>query len=174
MANLVDRFRAVRDVDGFLEGQGLHTLREAHDSKVLRLDLPLYTSALPEADAAYREVYLAFFHHVTDGLQPERRRSLPPTLRLYVELAAAGRMDDLVRAVRARRGARAWAMDDRRLLTRLSDEVHAYRLERELGLSGRREVARHAAGRVVKASLPHGIRQGLVVRRLGRDGMTRR
>ena len=168
LGNLTDRFAAVRDVDRFLEAEGLHDLREAHDVKVLRLDLPLYTSALPEADQAYRTAYLSFFRHLAGGLPPQRRQSLPPTLRLYVELADAGRMDDLVRAVRARRGERAWAQDDRRLPQRARDEVAAYRLEHELGLAGLPQIVRHAASRAVKSVLPRRARVALATRGSGK------
>jgi CDP-glycerol glycerophosphotransferase len=174
LANLTDRFRAVRDVDAFLEQEGLHTLRDAHDVKVLRLDLPLYTSALPEADDAYRAAYLSFFHHLVAGLAPGRRQSLPPTLRLYVELADAGRMDDLVRAVRARRGERAWAQDERGLAQRARDEVAAYRLEHELGLAGVPQIMRHAASRAVKSVLPRSARVALTTRTPGRGARTAR
>ena len=98
LANLNDRFAAVQDVDRFLREQGSEQLREAHDVKVLRLDLPLYTSARRRRTRP-TAAYVAFFHHLVADLP--RRRALPPTLRLYIELAEAGRMDDLVAAVRA-------------------------------------------------------------------------
>ena len=98
---------------------------------MLGLDLPLYTSALPEADEEYRRTYLSFVEHLVRDLPGDRRRALPPTLRLYLELAEAGRMEDLVAAVRARRGARAWATDDSRgRLQRIREDLATYRLER--------------------------------------------
>jgi CDP-glycerol glycerophosphotransferase len=156
LANLTDRFAAVSAVDGFLEQQHLDDLRVHHDIKVLRLDLPLYTSALPEADAEYRAAYLTFFRHLVDGLPPERRAALPPTLRLYVELADAGRMDDLIRVVRARRGPRAWARDDRGRLARVRDNLASFRVERGLGLSGDRQLARRVVTSTAKILLPRG------------------
>jgi CDP-glycerol glycerophosphotransferase len=149
-------------------------VREAHDIKVLQLDLPLYTSALPEADEAYRDAYATFFRHLMDGLPEQRRHALPPTLRLYVELADAGRMDDLLSAVRARRGERAWAQDDRGRLQRIRDDLATYRLERELGLATRPQVARRALASSVKTLLPHRVRQTVTARiggwRASRDG----
>ena len=63
---------------------------DAGTLKVLGLDLPLYTSALPEADEEYRRTYLSFVEHLVRDLPGDRRRALPPTLRLYLELAEAG------------------------------------------------------------------------------------
>lgn len=159
--NLRDRFAAVRAVDRFLEEHQLHDLRAAHDDKVLRLDLPLYTAALPEADATYRAAYLQFCDHLVHGVSEERRRTLPPTLRLYVELAAAGRMDDLLRAVRGRRGPRPWAPDTRSGWQRVRDDLAVYGLERELGLAGWPQVLRRAPVRAVKLLLPEHRRQQL-------------
>jgi len=168
LANLNDRFAAVQDVDRFLREQGSEQLREAHDVKVLRLDLPLYTSALPEADETYRAAYLAFFHHLVADLPAARRRALPPTLRLYIELAEAGRMDDLVAAVRARRGARAWAAaDERGRRQRIRDDLATYRLERELGLVTRRQVVRRAAATTTKILLPARLRVAVLAHRRG-------
>lgn len=159
LVNLNDRFAAVQDVDQFLREQGAENLREAHDVKVLRLDLPLYASALPEADETYRAAYLEFFRHLVADLPLDRRRGLPPTLRLYIELAEAGRMDDLVAAVRARRGARAWAVtDERGPLQRILDDLATYGLERELGLVTRRQVVRRAAASMTKILLPQRLR----------------
>jgi CDP-glycerol glycerophosphotransferase len=169
LGNLNDRFAAVQDVDRFLHEQGSEQLREAHDLKVLRLDLPLYTSALPEADETYRAAYLAFFRHLVADLPTARRQALPPTLRLYIELAEAGRMDDLVAAVRARRGARAWAADDERgRLQRIRDDLATYRLERELGLVTRRQVVRRAAATTTKILLPTRLRDAVLAHRRGR------
>ncbi|KRE57110.1 glycosyltransferase [Phycicoccus sp. Soil748] len=159
LTNLTDRFAAVSAVDRFLEQQRLDDLRVHHDIKVLRLDLPLYTSALPEADEEYRAAYLRFFRHLVDGLPAERRAALPPTLRLYVELADAGRMDDLVRVVRARRGPRAWARDDRGRLARVRDNVGSFRVERGLGLSSDRLLARRLLTSTAKILLPGGVRR---------------
>jgi CDP-glycerol glycerophosphotransferase len=165
--NLQDRFAAVSDVDRFLEEEGLHQLREAHDLKVLTLDLPLYTSALPEADAEYRAAYESFFAHLTQGLSAQRRAGMPPTLRLYVELAEAGRWDDLLSAVRARRSARAWAVDDRGRVQRVRDDLATFRLERELGLASRAQVARRAAANTVKTLAPERLRRAIATRRSG-------
>jgi CDP-glycerol glycerophosphotransferase len=79
LANLVDRFAAVRDVDGFLAEHELADLRAAHDLKVLGLDLPLYTSALPEADDEYRGTYRPS-SSTSSGTCPRTggTRSLPP------------------------------------------------------------------------------------------------
>jgi CDP-glycerol glycerophosphotransferase len=167
LTNLTDRFAAVSAVDGFLEQQHLDDLRVHHDTKVLRLDLPLYTSALPEADDEYRAAYLTFFRHLVDGLPPERRAALPPTLRLYVELADAGRMDDLVRVVRARRGPRAWAQDDRGRLARLRDNLDSFRVERALGLSKDRLLARRLLTSTARILLPGGVRRPRTRRRPG-------
>jgi CDP-glycerol glycerophosphotransferase len=157
LTNLTDRFAAVSAVDRFLEQQHLDDLRVHHDIKVLRLDLPLYTSALPEADEEYRAAYLTFFRHLVDGLPAPRRAALPPTLRLYVELADAGRMDDLVRVVRARRGPRAWARDDRGRLSRVRDNLGSFRVERGLGLSSDRLLARRLVTSTAKILLPGGV-----------------
>ena len=169
LANLVDRFAAVRDVDSFLAEHQLADLRAAHDLKVLGLDLPLYTSALPEADEEYRRTYLSFVEHLVRDLPGDRRRALPPTLRLYLELAEAGRMEDLVAAVRARRGARAWATDDSRgRLQRIREDLATYRLERELGLVTRRQATRRAAATTTKILLPDRLRDAAVgLRRRG-------
>jgi CDP-glycerol glycerophosphotransferase len=169
LANLVDRFSAVRDVDGFLAEHQLADLRAAHDLKVLGLDLPLYTAALPEADEEYRATYLSFVEHLVRGLPEDRRRALPPTLRLYLELAETGRMEDLVAAVRARRGARAWATDDSRgRLQRIREDLATYRLERELGLVTRRQATRRAAATTTKILLPERLRDAAVgLRRRG-------
>jgi glycosyltransferase involved in cell wall biosynthesis len=155
--NLRDRFAAVSAVDEFLDTHSLHELRVAHDDKVVRLDLPLYTAALPEADVHYRAEYLGFFNHVVDGLTPERRRLLPPTLRLYVELASAGRMDDLVRAVRGRRQTRAWAPDHRNRWQRARASYSVYGLERELGLVTTAQIARRAPVSTLKILLPDSV-----------------
>ena len=169
LVNLVDRFAAVRDVDSFLAEHQLADLRAAHDLKVLGLDLPLYTSALPEADEEYRRTYLSFVEHLVRDLPGDRRRALPPTLRLYLELAEAGRMEDLVAAVRARRGARAWATDDSRgRLQRIREDLATYRLERELGLVTRRQATRRAAATTTKILLPDRLRDAAVgLRRRG-------
>jgi CDP-glycerol glycerophosphotransferase len=169
LANLVDRFAAVRDVDGFLAEHELADLRAAHDLKVLGLDLPLYTSALPEADDEYRTTYLSFVEHLVRDLPEDRRNALPPTLRLYLELAEAGRMEDLVAAVRARRGARAWATDDSRgRLQRIREDLATYRLELELGLVTRRQATRRAAATTTKILLPERLRDAAVgLRRRG-------
>jgi len=168
--NLVDRFAAVRDVDRFLEEAGLETVREHHDGKVLRVDLPLYTAALPEADEEYRAAYLGFFRHLVAGLPPARRAVLPPTLRLYVELADQGRMDDLVTVVRARRGQRAWAVDERRRLARVRDNLASFGVERRLGLSTTGQLARRAATSTVRILLPGHLRGTLTRRRRARRG----
>jgi CDP-glycerol glycerophosphotransferase len=161
--NLVDRFAAVRDVDRYLEESGLDDVREHHDVKVLQLDLPLYTAALPEADDEYRTAYLGFFRHLAAGLTPARRAALPPTLRLYVELADRGRMEDLVAVVRARRGDRAWASDDRGRLQRVRDNLASFRVERGLGLSGTPALARRMVTSTVKILLP-AVARGAVTR----------
>lgn len=161
ISNLRDRFAAVSAVDRFLEQHRLHPLRLAHDEKVLRLDLPLYTSALPEADREYREEYLRFCAHLLANTPQDRRRALPPTLRLYVELADAGRMDDLVRAVAARRGVRAWAADDCSRWTKVRQDLAIYPLEHELGLASWRQIARRAPVRTVKLLLPASTRRQL-------------
>jgi CDP-glycerol glycerophosphotransferase len=161
--NLVDRFAAVRDVDRYLAESGLDAVREHHDVKVLQLDLPLYTAALPEADDDYRTAYLGFFRHLADGLPPARRAALPPTLRLYVELADRGRMEDLVAVVRARRGERAWARDERRRLERVRDNLASFRVERGLGLSDAPALTRRMVTSTVKILLPADAR-GAVAR----------
>ena len=168
--NLVDRFAAVRDVDAYLEQTGLHQVREHHDVKVLRLDLPLYTAALPEADEEYRAAYLSFFRHLVAGLPPGRRAVLPPTLRLYVELADQGRMDDLVTVVRARRGERAWAVDERGRWTRVRDNLASFRVERGLGLSSPVQLGRRALTSTVKILLPTDLRRSVARRRATRRG----
>lgn len=157
--NLTDRFSAVRAVDRFLEEHDLEDLRAQHDVKVLRLDLPLYTAALPEADAEYRAAYLRFFRHLAAGLPADRRTGLPPTLRLYVELADAGRMDDLVEAVRARRGPRPWATQRVGRLDTVRANLRSYRMERDLALASDRELARRLATSTVKILLPGRVRQ---------------
>lgn len=154
LRNLQDRFAAVRAVDEFLEQQGLHDLRVAHDDKVIRLDLPLYTAALPEGDDGYVTAYLGLFHHLLDRLPLDGRASLPPTLRLYVELAERGRMVDLLTAVHGRRGPVAWAPDHRSLLERVRQDWAAFRIERELGLVTSRQMARRIPVRAVKLALP--------------------
>lgn len=161
LVNLTDRFAAVSAVDRFLEEQHLEDLRVHHDTKVLRLDLPLYTSALPEADEGYRAAYLTFFKHLVEGLPADRRGSLPPTLRLYLELAEAGRMEDLVRVVRARRGPRPWARDDRSRWTQVRDTVDSFRVERGLRLSGDRQLAQRLLVGVVKVLLPTEVRRAV-------------
>jgi hypothetical protein len=161
--NLRDRVAAVGLVDAFLEEHGQQDLRVAHHDKVLRLDLPLYTSALPEADITYREAYLAFFRRLVEDLPPERRRALPPTLRLYVELADAGRMDDLVAAAIARRGARAWATNHRSHWLRIRQDLAAYQLERELGLVTPRQLVRRGVASTMKILLPSAWRPRLAV-----------
>ena len=168
--NLVDRFAAVSDVDSFLEEKGLVALREQHDEKVLRLDLPLYTSALPEADEKYRRAYLSFFRHLVDGLPSARRAGLPPTLRLYVELADRGRMEDLVTVVRARRGERAWAQDDRGRLARVRDNLASFGVERGLGLTTDVRLARRALTSTAKLLLPERLRAAAVERVRGVRG----
>ena len=159
LENLRDRFAAVAAVDRFLEQHQLHELRVAHDDKVLRVDLPLYTAALPEADDAFRAAYLSFCEHLVGAVSEQRRRTLPPTLRLYVELAAAGRMEDLVTAVRGRRGPRVWAPDTRSGWQRIRDDLAVYRLERELGLASWPQVLRRAPVRAVKLLLPEDRRR---------------
>jgi CDP-glycerol glycerophosphotransferase len=159
--NLRDRFAAVSQVDAFLEEHDLHELRVAHDDKVLGLDLPLYTAALPEASEDYRAAYHAFFGYLARGLTAERRNRLPPTLRLYVELAEAGRMDDLVAAVTARRGKRAWADDRRSRLQRVRQDLATYGLERELGLATSKQLLGRGAASTMKILLPSFIRRPL-------------
>ncbi|GAB3434233.1 hypothetical protein GCM10027517_02080 [Phycicoccus ginsengisoli] len=171
LQNLVDRRKAVASVDAFLEARGLTEVRAAHDDKVLNIDLPLYTAALPEADEAYRQEYLAFIDALAPSLDPLRLASLPPTLRLYVELARRGRLDDLVRAVRGRRGPRPWAVDDRGLVHKIRDDWAVYGLERELQLASRSQVARRATVRVARlAAREAGLRSwvGRIPRRRGR------
>ncbi|GAA2169580.1 glycosyltransferase family 2 protein [Pedococcus bigeumensis] len=162
LANLTDRFAAVRDVDEFLQAQQLLDLREHHDIKVLQLDLPLYTAALPESDGAYRAAYLTFFRHVVSGLPQRLLDAQPPTLRLYVALAEAGRMDDLVKVVRARRGRRAWAEDDRGRLARAKDNLASFAIEREVGLATPRQLARRATTSTLKALLPERVSREVV------------
>jgi CDP-glycerol glycerophosphotransferase len=162
LANLTDRFAAVRDVDVFLQAQQLLDLREHHDIKVLQLDLPLYTAALPESDGAYRAAYLTFFRHVVSGLPQRLLDAQPPTLRLYVALAEAGRMDDLVKVVRARRGRRAWAEDDRGRLARAKDNLASFAIEREVGLATPRQLARRATTSTLKALLPERVSREVV------------
>jgi CDP-glycerol glycerophosphotransferase len=162
--NLTERFKAVLDVDTFLEHSGLDGVQAAHDDKVLRLDLPLYTAALPESDAEYRAAYLEFFRHLVSALPAQRREGLPPTLRLYVELADRGRMDDLVTVVRARRGERAWAAEGRGRLGRVRDSLASFAVERGLGLSSDAELVRRAGTSTVKILLPADVRD--VVTRL--------
>ncbi|WP_457252530.1 glycosyltransferase family 2 protein [Pedococcus sp. P5_B7] len=159
LGNLTDRFAAVRDVDQFLEAQQLHGLREHHDVKVLQLDLPLYTAALPESDGAYRAAYLTFFRHVVSGLPQRLLDAQPPTLRLYVALADAGRMDDLVKVVRARRGRKAWADDDRGRLERARDNLASFAIEREVGPATTVQLVRRATTSTLKALLPERAKQ---------------
>ena len=159
LSNLVDRFAAVRDVDRFLETEGLATVRERHDVKVLTLDLPLYTAALPEADDEYRAAYLSFFDHLVAGLPPERRVGLPPTLRLYVELAERGRLEDLVAVVRARRGPRPWVTDERGRLRRVRDNLASFAIERSLGLDSDLALARRMVTSTSRLLLPDRARR---------------
>lgn len=161
LVNLTDRFAAVRDVDRFLEAQQLHTVREHHDVKVLLLDLPLYTAALPEADDAYHAAYLTFFQHVVAALPQRVLDAQPPTLRLYVALAAAGRMDDLVKVVRARRSERAWVRDERGRLSRVRDNLASFAVEREVGTASSAQLLRRAATSTLKALLPERARRGV-------------
>ena len=161
ISNLRDRFAAVSAVDAFLHRHGLDDVRAAHDDKVLRLDLPLYADALPESDQEYRAAYLTFCHHLLATTPERSRRALPPTQRLYVELAAAGRMDDLVRAVAARRGERAWVVDDRSRWQKVRQDLAVYPLELELGLSTWPQVVRRAGVRTVTLLLPTGARRRL-------------
>lgn len=165
LVNLVDRFAAVRDVDEFLEDHELHTVREHHDAKVLQLDLPLYTAALPESDDQYRAAYLTFFRHVAAGLPKDLLDAQPPTLRLYIALADAGRMGDLVKVVRARRGRRAWAQDDRGRMARARDNLASFAIERDVGLATTPQLLRRATTSTLKALLPEGVRQRLVAGR---------
>lgn len=158
LQNLQDRFAAVRAVDRFLEEHGLEELRTAHDDKVIRLDLPLYTAALPEAGEGYVTAYLGFFHHLVDRLPQSARERLPPTVRLYVELAARGRVDDLVTAVRGRRGPVAWAPDRRSAAERVRADWAAFALERSLGLVTLPQLARRAPVRTVTLALPPRLR----------------
>jgi CDP-glycerol glycerophosphotransferase len=160
LGNLTDRFAAVRDVDEFLEAQQLLALREHHDVKVLQLDLPLYTAALPESDGAYRAAYLTFFRHVVSGLPQQLLDAQPPTLRLYVALAAAGRMDDLAAVVRARRSERAWAHDERGRLARTRDNLASFAVEREVGTATTAQLVRRAATSTLKTLLPERARRG--------------
>jgi CDP-glycerol glycerophosphotransferase len=173
LVNLTDRFAAVRDVDEFLETQQLLTLREHHDVKVLQLDLPLYTAALPESDGAYRAAYLTFFRHVVSGLPQRLLDDQPPTLRLYVALANAGRMDDLVKVVRARRGRRAWAHDDRGRLERAKDNLASFAIERDVGPATTVQLVRRATTSTLKALLPERVKQqvtALLLRLRGQGG----
>ena len=163
--NLQDRFAAIWQVDDFLEAQGQHALRLAHDDKVLRLDLPLYTSALPEADEDYRTAYLTSFRRLVADLPLERRSALPPTLRLYLELAAAGRMDDLIAAAVVRRGPRAWAQDHRTLGQRARQAAAIHRVEMELGLISPSKVARRTLSNIVKPLLSPRLTRALNVMR---------
>lgn len=151
--NLQDRFAAIWQVNDFLEAEGQHALRLAHDEKVLRLDLPLYTSALPEADAEYRTAYMTCFRRLVAELPLERRRALTPTIRLYVELADARRMDDLIAAAIVRRGPRAWANDQRSPGQRARQAAAIYRLEMELGLTNPAEIVRRACSNLVRPFL---------------------
>ncbi|SDP28963.1 CDP-glycerol glycerophosphotransferase [Pedococcus dokdonensis] len=172
LVNLTDRFAAVRDVDEFLETQQLLVLREHHDAKVLQLDLPLYTAALPESDEAYRAAYLTFFRHVVAGLPQSLIDAEPPTLRLYVTLAAAGRMDDLVKVVRARRGRRAWADDDRGHLARARDNLASFAIERDAGPTSTLQLVWRATTSTLKALLPDWAKQrvAILLGRLRRQG----
>ncbi len=150
--NLRDRFAAVAAVDAFLHEQQVPELRRAHDDKVLELDLPLYTAALPESDQAYRAAYQEFFDHLDRDLTDERRDGLPPTLRLYVRLAQARRMDDLEIAVLGRRGPRAWAQDGRSRWQKVRDDLVVCRLEwgLEHRPAARLQVLRGLAGRTLR------------------------
>jgi glycosyltransferase involved in cell wall biosynthesis len=159
--NLQDRFAAIWAVNEFLEAEGQHALRVAHDDKVLRLDLPLYTSALPEADDDYRTAYMTSFRRLVADLPQERRRALPPTLRLYLELADAGRMDDLVQTAIARRGERAWARTRRSRWERLRQSLAVFRLERQLGLVTRRQLVRRGVASAARILLPSACRRAV-------------
>ena len=173
LANLTDRFAAVSAVDRFLAEHDLADARAHHDLKVLRLDLPLYTAALPEADDAFRDAYLRFVAQVASHVSREQRASLPPTLRLYLELAEAGRMHDLEVVVRARRGERAWARDDRGRVDRVRDIVRSFGIERELALSPAPKLARRLVSSLVKTLLPSWLRSALGGWRRRRAGARR-
>jgi CDP-glycerol glycerophosphotransferase len=78
-------------------------------------------------------------------------------MTLAVALAEAGRMDDLVKVVRARRGRRAWAEDDRGRLARAKDNLASFAIEREVGLATPRQLARRATTSTLKALLPERV-----------------
>jgi hypothetical protein len=74
-------------------------------------------------------------------------------------------MDELVTVVRARRGERAWAVDDRGRLVRVRDNLASFGVERELGLASTAQLARRAATSTVKILLPAGLRGAIARRR---------
>ena len=71
-------------------------------------------------------------------------------------------MEDLVAVVRARRGERAWARDERGRLQRVRDNLASFRVERGLGLSSTPELARRVVTSTVKILLPADARGAIV------------
>ncbi|MDG4763490.1 glycosyltransferase [Solwaraspora sp. WMMD406] len=104
VANLVDRFAAVRNASRSLAALGDRTLKNRYDEIALRSDLRMFLYLLPEVtDEAYRRRFVELAGEFLAEVDPAVPGRLDPGLRVAWHLARTGRLAELLVVVAATR-----------------------------------------------------------------------
>ncbi|WP_326551195.1 glycosyltransferase family 2 protein [Micromonospora sp. NBC_01813] len=104
VANLVDRFAAVRSASRALAAVGDRAMKKHYDTTALRSDLRMFLHLLPDvADAGYRQRFLELAGEFLTEVEPVVLDRLDPGLRVAWRLAAEGRLPELLTVVTATR-----------------------------------------------------------------------
>jgi CDP-glycerol glycerophosphotransferase len=164
--NLEDRLAAVTSVDDFLTGRGETEGKRHHDTKVLRLDIPIFLDVLHEGDDTFRRRFIELAGAYLARVDPDLLRPLPPVRRLAYHLIQRGLLDELLQALEisrdprrttnfVRRGLRTYAdlpyLDDERLALGLRRHAQPAPADRDR----RRQVGRrHVGGRGARLHPP--------------------
>ncbi|MFY1697461.1 glycosyltransferase [Solwaraspora sp. WMMA2101] len=104
VANLVDRFAAVRSASRSLAGIGDRSLKNHYDATALRSDLRMFLHLLPQVpDGTYRRRFCELAAEFLAEVDPAVPDRLDPRLRVAWRLARDGRLPELLRVVDATR-----------------------------------------------------------------------
>jgi len=122
LKNLQDRLSALEYVKDFLAGHDLPKAQQAHDRKVLTLDLPLYLWVLDVADAEYRQLFAEHVRAYLEHVDEDSLAAVPVWERVAFELLLRGRVEETIQLVRDRSAAKT-SFEVHRKRTRLLAEL---------------------------------------------------
>ena len=166
---LEHRMEALASVDALAVGSGVEALRDAHDGKVLDIDMRRFVNFLPTADDAYRARFLdlaaGFLDHVPDRVLAGR----DPLRRLILDGVREQDLDLLLDVALARR-ATGEGLGGRLGLLRRDLRVQGELRRR--GYQQGRVWARSTLNRTVYHLLPPRLRRRAADQRFGRDTVT--